>query len=73
VQPDEMTPPAVMSVREYAAATGQTAAAVREQIKNGTFPATAVILRKPAREGGRPRYGILRASVDKLLGNEASP
>ncbi len=74
MQPDVETPAAVMSVREYAAATGQSAAAVRQQIAAGTCPCDVVILRKPGREGGRPRYGITRASVDRLLGlNEATP
>jgi len=70
----QATPAAVMSVREYAAATGQTGQAVRAQIAAGTCPAQVVILRKPARDrdGGRPRYGITRASLDRLLG-EASP
>ncbi len=74
MQPDtETTPAAVMSVREYAAATAQTAAAVRAQIAAGTCAADVVVLRRPAREGGRPRYAITRASVDRLLGREASP
>ncbi len=72
MQPDTKTPPAVMTVREYAALSGQTAAAVRAQIVAGTCPVDVVILRKPAREGGRPRYAVTRTSVDRLLG-EASP
>jgi hypothetical protein len=73
MQPD-ITTPAVMTVREYADATGQTAAAVRAQIVAGTCAADVVILRKPdpGRPGGRPRYGITRASVARLLG-EAAP
>lgn len=76
MQPDIETPPAaVMSVRDFASQTGQTAAAVRAQIAAETCPAQVVILRKPgpARAGSRPRYGIVRASVDRLLLGEASP
>jgi len=64
----------ILTIREYAAATGQTGQAVRAQIAAGTCPAQVVILRKPARdrEGGRPRYAVTRASVDRLLG-EAAP
>ncbi len=75
MQPDiGTTPPAILSVAEYAAATGQSAAGVRAQIHAGTCPCDVVVLRRPDpdREGGRPRYGITRASVDRLLG-EASP
>lgn len=75
MQPDmKTTPAAVMTVREYADATGQTAAAVRAQIVAGTCAADVVILRKPdPTRAGRPRYAITRASVDRLLGREASP
>ena len=76
MQPDtRVTLPALMSVREYADATGQTGQAVRAQIQAGTCPAQVVVLRLPDRNraGGRPRYGITRASVDRLLGREASP
>jgi len=73
MQPDiKTTPAAVMSVRAYGAATSQTAAAVRQQIKAGTCPVGVVILRRAA-PGGRPRYGIVRASLDRLLLGEASP
>jgi len=70
MQPDTQTA-AVMSVREYAAVTGQKAAAVRAQLAAGTCPVSVVLLRRadPAR-GSKPRYGILRASVDKLLGGD---
>jgi len=75
MQPDMKTPPAILSVAEYAAATGQTVAAVLQQIKAGTCPVDSVILRKPNpdRVGSRPRYAVTRASVDRLLGLEASP
>lgn len=73
MQPDEKQTPAVISVPEYAAATGQSAAAVRQQIAAGTCPCEVVVLRRPAGEGGRPRYGITRASVDRLLGLEVTP
>jgi len=73
VLPDTQTPAAVMFIPEYAAATGQTAAAVRSQIQAGTCPAQVVILRKPdPTRAGRPRYAITRASVARLLG-EAAP
>ncbi len=74
MQPDtKTTPAAVMTVREYAAVTGQKAAAVRAQIQAGTCPVDAVLLRKPdPAHGTRPRYGITRASVARLLG-EATP
>ncbi len=73
MQPDtKTTPAAVMSVREYAAATGQTGQAVRAQIAAGTCAADVVVLRRPATEGGRPRYGITRASLDRLLGEAGS-
>lgn len=69
--PDTQTA-AVMSVREYAAVTGQKAAAVRAQLAAGTCPVDAVLLRQadPSRSGSRPRYGITRASVDRLLGED---
>ncbi len=72
MQPDTQTPPAVvMSVQEYAAVTGQKATTVRAQIVAGTCPVDVVLLRKPdPARGSRPRYGILRASVDKLLGGD---
>lgn len=71
MQPDTKTTPALMSVREYAGVTGQKAAAVRAQIVAGTCPVDVVLLRKPdPARGSRPRYGILRASVDKLLGGD---
>jgi len=73
MQPDEMTAPALMSISEYAAITGQTGQAVRAQAAAGTCPVDVVILRRPAREGGRPRYGITRASVQRLLGDQAAP
>lgn len=73
MRPDVETTPAVMSVREYATTTGQTGQAVRAQIAAGTCAADVVVLRKPAREGGRPRYALTRASVDRLLGLEATP
>jgi len=73
MQPDIKTPAAVMSVREYAAATGGTGQAVRAQIAAGTCAADVVILRKPARDGGRPRYALTRVSVDRLLGLEVTP
>lgn len=65
---------AVMSVREYSAITGQRPAAVRAQLAAGTCPVDAVLLRQadPSRAGSRPRYGITRASVDRLLG-EGTP
>jgi len=47
--------------------------AVRQQIAAGTCPCEVVVLRRPAGEGGRPRYGITRASVDRLLGLEVTP
>ncbi len=74
VQPDMKTPAAVMSVAEYAALSGQTAAAVRAQILAGTCAADVIMLRKPdpTRAGSRPRYGVVRASVARLLG-EAAP
>jgi len=70
MQPDMKTTPALMSVREYAGVTGQKAAAVRAQLAAGTCPVDSVVLRRadPARAGSRPRYGITRASVDRLLG-----
>jgi len=76
VQPDmKTTPAAVMTVREYAEATGQTTAAVRAQIVAGTCAADVVVLRKPdpARTGSRPRYGVTRVSVARLLGPEDAP
>ncbi len=75
MQPDTQTPPAaVMSVREYAGVTGQKATAVRAQLAAGTCPVDSVVLRRadPARPGSRPRYGILRVSVDRLLGEATS-
>ncbi len=73
MQPDVETPAAVISVTEYATTTGQTGQAVRAQIAAGTCPVDVVVLRNPGRNGGRPRYGITRASVDRLLGIEATP
>ncbi len=70
---DESPAPAVMSVTEYATTTGQTGQAVRAQIAAGTCAADVVVLRRAAREGGRPRYGITRASVDRLLGLGVTP
>jgi len=69
MQPDTKTTPALMSVREYAGVTGQKAAAVRAQLAAGTCPVDSVVLRRadPAR-GSKPRYGITRASVARLLG-----
>ncbi len=74
MQPDmKTTAAAVMSVREYAAVTSQTAAAVRAQIAAGTCPVDVVVLRRPdPTRAGRPRYGITRTSVERLLG-EAAP
>lgn len=73
MQPDTTTPAAVMSVREYAAVTGQKAAAVRAQLAAGTCPVDSVLLRKPdPARGTRPCYGLTRASVDKLLGEATS-
>jgi len=64
---------ALMSVREYATVTGQAAAAVRSQIQAGTCPVDVVLLRKPdPARGTRPRYGVVRASVDRLLGEASS-
>ena len=73
MQPDTTRPPVVMSVQEYGALTGQKATTVRAQIQAGTCPVDVVLLRRPdPARGSRPRYGILRASVDRLLG-EATP
>jgi len=69
---DEKPAAAVMSVKEFAKITGQTGQAVRAQIAAGTCAAEVVVLRRPAREGGRPRYAVTRTSVARLLG-EASP
>ncbi len=72
MQPDtKTTPSVVMSVQEYAALTGQKATTVRAQIVAGTCPVDVVLLRRadPAR-GSKPRYGITRASVAKLLGED---
>jgi len=71
---DESPVPAVLSVTDFAVVTGQTSAAVRAQIAAGTCAADVVVLRRadPDRPGSRPRYGVTRASVDRLIG-EASP
>lgn len=76
MQPDtKTTPSVVMSVQEFAELTGQKANAVWAQIPAGTCPVDVVLLRRadPARPGSRPRYGILRASVARLLLGEDTP
>ncbi len=76
MQPDiKMTARLLMSVQDFAALSGQTPAAIRSQIRAGTCPVDVVVLRKPdpGRAGGRPRYAVTRASVDRLRGLEASP
>lgn len=64
------TTPALLSVAEWAELSGQTPAAIRSQIKKGTCAADVVLLRKATPGGGRPRYAVTRASVDKLLGED---
>jgi len=61
------------SVAELARLLGVRPATVLGQVRQGTCAITPVVVRKPARDGGRPRYAFRTSEVRALLGLEASP
>lgn len=64
---------ALTSVAELARLLGVRPATVLGQIRQGTVAITPIVVRKPARPGGRPRYAFRTTEVRALLGLEVTP